>query len=141
MPSKRLISNTSTTIYQPIEKVWDTISNFHDLSWCPNVVSNCVPMGEVSGNTTGAKRVVNDAFHERLRAHTSSTHMIGYIIENGPPPISSNDVHIQISLSQMTDDVTHVALNVSSSAENSDSNNFCTTTCISMFDDLRKTLQ
>jgi len=56
----------SITVNQSIDRVWNTINNFHDMSWCPNVITSCVPGGDASGDEVGAKRVLNDAFHETL---------------------------------------------------------------------------
>lgn len=144
MVSERRTSNTVITIPQPVEKVWETINNFHDLSWCPNVVSECLPLDEISGDATGSKRLVNNAFYERLRAYNSDVHFIGYMIEDGPPPISTDelkDIHVQIKLNPMAGSQTEVAFSVTSSAaENLDSVNFCVDNCVAMFLDLKKTL-
>lgn len=56
----------SAVVNAPAEKVWETIKNFHDLSWCKNVVQKVAVVGSKKGNEIGAKRVLNDAFHETL---------------------------------------------------------------------------
>ena len=54
----------STVIASPADKVWHAIRNFHDMSWAPNVITKCAPVGDVKGDQIGAKRILNDAFHE-----------------------------------------------------------------------------
>ena len=56
----------SRVIDAPIEKVWSAIKDFHDLSWATNVVTSVEKVGEVKGSEVGAKRILNEAFHETL---------------------------------------------------------------------------
>ena len=42
MPS----SYQTCTISAPVEKVWDVIKSFHDLSWASNVITSCEKDGE-----------------------------------------------------------------------------------------------
>lgn len=55
-------------IEAPISKVWDTISDFHDVSWASNVVTSVTRVGDKAGTEIGAKRVLNGVFHETLTA-------------------------------------------------------------------------
>ncbi|MBL4691854.1 MAG: SRPBCC family protein [Magnetovibrio sp.] len=144
MTNKRLISNTSTIIYQPLDQIWTTISDFHDLSWCPNVISKCVALGETPGNTPGAKRIVDDVFSERLRSYNSDVHLMRYVIEQGPPPLASVEdlsVHIEMQLKALTEHATEVIIFVNASATQGETVPFCMNICIQMIDDLRNTLQ
>jgi len=75
-----------------VNEVWDKIINFHDLSWAPNVIEKVETVGDKSGNEIGAKRVLNDAFHETLLSVDASNHTFTYAIENGPGPLESNAV-------------------------------------------------
>lgn len=142
MPSMRLSFNTGTTIYQPIDKVWDTISNFHDMSWCPNVVASCVPVGDISGDKAGAARVLNDAFHEILKEVNASNHTIRYAIEKAPPPISDvSGFAGEIKLAPVMDGVTQVQWSASWNASSHDGVEFCNATYVAMLDDLRAGLE
>ena len=58
----------SILIKAPAEKVWETLRNFHDISWAPDVVSSVDVIGDKKGDQPGAKRVLNGAFHETLHA-------------------------------------------------------------------------
>ena len=141
MSGKRIISNSSILINHPIEKVWDTIHDFHDLSWCPNVISCCVSVGEAPGTKAGsAMRITNDAVHELLRQYNSDVHVIGYFIKDGPPEIKGR--HIQIKLNPISDGSTEVALNVVTNlTDDFDANAMCINMLVEMFNDLRNTLE
>lgn len=82
----------SIVIDAPIEKVWTTIRNFHDLSWAPNVITGVEVIGSRSGNEAGAGRVLNDAFRETLREMDEDTHSFAYSIDDGPSPVSKDEV-------------------------------------------------
>lgn len=144
MARKRYAFSTAVTIGQPIDSVWEAVGDFHDLSWCPNVVSSCTRVGDASGKATGARRIVNDAFHERLRARSDYQHLIGYHVEQGPPPVSSHEVAgflVEMRLSPVGDNATNVACNVLWAAENDDAIAFCESTYAAMLRDLRNSLE
>ena len=82
----------SIVIDAPIEKVWGKIKNFHDFSWAPNVITNCQPVGDKSGTEVGAKRILNEAFHETLTGFDDNGYRFQYSIDDGPSPISKNDL-------------------------------------------------
>lgn len=82
----------SNLINAPVEKVWAAISNFHDLSWAPNVVSSCESVGDTSGTEVGAKRILNGAFEAALMDVDVAAHRMKYSIDNGPSPVSSSEV-------------------------------------------------
>lgn len=82
----------SIVINAPVETVWNTIKNFHDMSWGSSVIKNCDPVGEISGTETGAKRILNEAFHETLIECNEQEHRILYSIDEGPSPVSSSEV-------------------------------------------------
>ena len=75
----------STTVNASVDEVWATICNFHDMSWASSIVSDCKPVGDVKGDEIGAKRVLNDAFHETLLELSDIDHTIRYSIDNAPP--------------------------------------------------------
>ena len=87
----------SITINSPIEKVWETVKDFHDMSWAPNVVSKLEKVGGFSGDQVGSKRVLNEAFHETLHELDEENYSIRYSIDEGPSPISSSEVNSRSS--------------------------------------------
>ena len=139
MPS----TNQSITVNQPIEKVWNTISNFHNMAWCPNVITSCVPDGDAGGDEVGAKRVLNDAFHETLIEANADDHVIRYSIDNGPPPVSRDDVSNYvgvIKLSAADDGATLVKWSSSWDADGEDAVEFVQGIYVALLGDLANTL-
>lgn len=82
----------SIVINAPIEKVWEKIKDFHDFSWAPNVVTKCEAIGNKSGTEVGAKRILNDVFHETLVGFNEEEHRFQYSIDDGPSPVSKDNV-------------------------------------------------
>jgi len=82
----------STVVKAPIGKVWPVLSNFHDLSWATGVISSTKAVGKAAPNQIGAKRVLNDAFHETLLAIDEADHSFRYSIDDGPEAVSRNNV-------------------------------------------------
>ena len=82
----------SITINAPVEKVWKAIRNFHDMSWCPNVITKLEKIGDKAGDEIGAGRKLNDAFSETLRELDDSNLTFSYSIDDGPSPISKDDI-------------------------------------------------
>lgn len=92
----------STIVNAPIDKVWNSIKNFHDLSWSKNVVQKVEPVGEKTGLEVGAKRILNDAFHETLMEVNDSENYFTYSIDDGPSPVSKDDVSNYRGLVKLT---------------------------------------
>lgn len=82
----------SIVISAPVDRVWATIRNFHDMSWCPNVITGVDTVGDVPGDQVGAKRVLNGAFHETLTELNDDERTFAYSITDGPSPVSKADV-------------------------------------------------
>ncbi len=82
----------STTIEAPIEQVWDVISDFHQLSWAAPVVNKVDIVGELAGTRVGARRILNDAFHETLLSVDSMNFRLSYSIDDGPGPVAKGAV-------------------------------------------------
>lgn len=82
----------STIVKASLQDVWERISDFHDLSWAPEVITKCEKVGDVDGHEVGAKRVLNDAFHETVTRIDAGQHVFEYSIDDGPSPVSSDDV-------------------------------------------------
>ena len=82
----------SIVIEAPINAVWAKISDFHDLSFAPQVISDCQKVGDKGGTEVGAQRLLNGVFTETLTHHDESSHAISYSIEDGPSPVSPDEV-------------------------------------------------
>ncbi len=82
----------STVVNAPLEIVWARLRNFHDGSWCPNVVSQLDKVGAISGTQVGAKRVLNGVFHETLVALDDQEHRFRYRIDDGPGAVAKDKV-------------------------------------------------
>ena len=80
------------TVNAPIDKVWQTVRNFHDLSWAKGVVEKTEVVGSLSGDQLGAQRVLNDAFHETLVTLSDLEHRVEYSIDDGPGPVAKDQV-------------------------------------------------
>lgn len=88
MPS----TDQSIIIDAPISVVWERFSDFHNLTWAPDVITNVKKVGRTNGNEVGAKRVLNDAFHETLIQIDHDHYVLKYSIDDGPSPVSRQEV-------------------------------------------------
>ncbi|MDJ0907371.1 MAG: SRPBCC family protein [Woeseiaceae bacterium] len=79
-------------IAAPADKVWQTIRDFHDVSWAPNVVTSVDVVGDKSGDQKGAGRVLNGVFHETLRMLDDVSKTFTYSIDEGPGPLSDGQM-------------------------------------------------
>ena len=82
----------SIVINAPVETVWNTVKDFHDLSWAPGVIVSCEAVGNHSGEQVGAQRVLNGVFKETLVEVDADAHKVRYSIDDGPSPVSASDV-------------------------------------------------
>ena len=82
----------SIVIDAPLSEVWGKFSDFHDLSWSANVVTKVDKVGGIDGAEIGARRILNDAFHETLREVNADEYSLKYSIDDGPSPISKEEV-------------------------------------------------
>ncbi|WP_305907691.1 SRPBCC family protein [Methylomarinum sp. Ch1-1] len=82
----------SIVVDAPIEKVWDTIEDFHDMSWAESVIQSCEAVGDQPGTAVGAKRVLNNVFHETLLECSHDDFRIRYSIDDGPSPVSPTEI-------------------------------------------------
>ncbi|TKJ37187.1 MAG: polyketide cyclase [Planctomycetes bacterium B3_Pla] len=82
----------SVVIEAPCEKVWETICNFHDLAWAAGVVTEVEAEGDLKGDQVGAKRIINDAFHETLLTLDDQARTFSYSIDDGPEPLAKDSV-------------------------------------------------
>ncbi len=79
-------------IAAPAEKVWQTIRDFHDVSWAPNVVTSLDVVGDKAGDQKGAGRVLNGVFHETLRMVDDVSKTFTYSIDEGPGPLADGQM-------------------------------------------------
>lgn len=82
----------SVVINAPADEVWDVLKNFHDLSWSKNVVNKVEIVGSRTSDEIGAKRILNDAFHETLRSFDDEAKRFTYSIDDGPAAASKDNV-------------------------------------------------
>lgn len=82
----------SVVVNAPSEKVFNLLKNFHDLSWSKNVVTKVDVIGDKAHDKVGAKRILNDAFHETLQSVDSDAMTFTYSIDDGPGPVSKDSV-------------------------------------------------
>jgi len=92
----------SVVVNAPVDKVWATIRNFHDMSWATGVVEKCAVVGERTGDQVGAKRVLNDAFHETMIGLNDLDHTIQYSIDDGPGPVAKDAVRNYVGRVQLS---------------------------------------
>lgn len=91
----------SAVIDAPVDQVWSAISNFHDMSWAPDVITSVTVVGDASASEVGAKRVLNDLFHETLQSIDHDGHTFSYSIDNGPDVVSKDAVANYIGTVQL----------------------------------------
>ncbi|MCH9031383.1 MAG: SRPBCC family protein, partial [candidate division Zixibacteria bacterium] len=82
----------SILINAPLDKVWDAIKDFQKMDWAPNVISKIEMKGDIPGNKPGSRRILNDVFHETLAELDEENKTFAYSIDDGPSPISKDDV-------------------------------------------------
>ena len=87
-----LTTNQSIVVDAPIADVWSRFSDFHDLSWAPNVMTQVDKVGSIDGGKSGAKRILNNAFHETLIEINNDEYSLKYSIDDGPSPVSKEEV-------------------------------------------------
>ena len=82
----------SKIIDAPIDAVWKKFHDFHDLSWAANVLPSCEKTGDINGREAGATRLLNGAFKETLREIDPQAYSLKYSIDDGPSPVSKDEV-------------------------------------------------
>ncbi len=82
----------STIIDASMERVWDVIKDFHQLDWATPVVNKVDVVGELPGTRIGARRILNDAFHETLLSVDPINFRMSYSIDDGPGPVAKGEV-------------------------------------------------
>ena len=72
--------------------VWNTIANFHDMSWAAGVITSLDIVGDKKGHEVGAQRILNGVFHETLTAVDEVGMSFSYSIDDGPGPVAKEVV-------------------------------------------------
>ncbi len=85
-------TDQSIVVDAPIADVWSRFSDFHDFSWAPNVMTQVDKVGSIDGGSPGAKRILNNAFHETLIEINNDEYSLKYSIDDGPSPVSKEEV-------------------------------------------------
>ena len=82
----------SAIINAPADEVWEILKNFHDLSWSKNVITKVKKIGDKASDEIGAKRILNEAFHETLVSIDNTAKKFSYSIDDGPGVVSKDNV-------------------------------------------------
>ena len=134
----------SIVINAPVQKVWESISDFHDLSWAPNVITNVDMVGEVAGDEIGAGRVLNGVFKETLRSVDHEQRTFTYSIDEGPGPLAA-DVrnYVGTVVVKPSDDGAGTFVEWTSSWEENDEavHDFCHPIYVALLDDMKASLE
>jgi len=131
-------------INSSLQDVWNCICNFHDLSWAPNVIVSVTKAGDISGSNVGAKRVLNDAFHETLTELNTENFSFKYSIDDGPGPLANGEVNNYIGTVQLSSTNNGTLVEWSSSYESEQDNevaNFCNPIYLALLTDLKKSME
>ena len=135
----------SITIDAPLEKVWSTIRDFHDMTWAPNVITNLEKSGDLPGDTVEAKRKLNGVFEETLAAIDDAERTFSYRITNGPSPLSRAEVKNYIGrvVVKPVPEGNGTFVEWSSSWENRDERiyEFCHGIYVALLEDMKKSLE
>nr|WP_172684970.1 SRPBCC family protein [Comamonas testosteroni] len=82
----------SIVINAPVSRVWQTLRDFHELSWAKGVIESVVRVGNRAGDQVGAQRVLNGVFHETLRSLDELKRELSYTIDDGPDVMAKDRV-------------------------------------------------
>ncbi len=134
----------SIVIKAPVEKAWEKLTDFHDMSWAAGVIDKCEKVGESQGNQAGAKRILNDAFHETLLEVNQIDRKIRYSIDQGPSPISQDEIKGYISVIRVSpataDNATFVEWSSSWTGNDAAAEEFLHPIYMALLDALKKSL-
>ncbi len=132
----------SIVVNAPPDRVWATVRRFHDLSWAPNVVKTCKAVGDKKEGQIGAKRVLNDAFHETLLELNEADRTVKYSIDDGPSPVSKNDVKNYVGVVRVRpiteDKASFVEWSSTWEAKDNKAEDFCHGIYVALLADLKK---
>jgi carbon monoxide dehydrogenase subunit G len=127
----------------PVADVWKAISDFHDMSWAPGVITDLKKVGEKDGSEIGAQRVLNDVFHETLQSVDADNHTFSYSIDDGPGPVSNSAVKNYIGVVKLSPADNGTLVEWSSSYESANEDevaDFCNPIYSALLSALKQTL-
>ena len=124
-------------------EVWNSIRDFHDLSWAPNVITGVEVVGDAAGNEIGAGRVLNGVSKETLRTVDDDARVFTYSIDEGPGPLAEGVRNYLGRVSvQPADDGGTVVEWTSSWEENDEAvHEFCHPVYLALLDDMKQSLE
>jgi hypothetical protein len=130
-------------IKAPIDTVWKAIRDFHDVSWAPNVVTGVDVVGNKPGDKPGAGRVLNGAFHETLRTLDDMGKTFTYSIDDGPSPVSKDEVSNYIGRVLLEHMATGTRVEWSSTWKDNDepAQEFCHAIYVALLNDMKQSLE
>ncbi|NNG12582.1 MAG: SRPBCC family protein [Halobacteria archaeon] len=138
-------TSQSIVVPAPVAEVWARLGNFHDFSWAPNVITHVEQVDDRAGNEVGAKRILNHAFHETLIEIDANQHLLRYSIDDGPSPVSQQDVSNYIGSIRLAPDPessgTRVEWISSWESKSEDAVEFCHGIYVALLDALAKSFQ
>ena len=134
-------TNQAKVIHASVDQVWDRIHDFHRLDWAPSVIEQVDKVGHLAGNAPGAKRLLNGAFAETLISLDEINHEFKYSLDDGPSPISKQDVSNYVGtvkLNERPDGQTDMVWTSTWDAKNEDAVEFCHGIYVALMGDLDK---
>ena len=135
-------TNQSTVVDAAIADVWSRFTDFHDLSWAPNVITSVEKVGSIEGSSPGAKRILNNAFHETLIEVNNDQYSLKYTIDDGPSPVSKDEVDNYVGAVKLSPSKegngTLVEWNSSWESKSDDAVEFCHGIYVALLGDLAK---
>lgn len=135
----------SIVIDLPPQDVWNALRDFHDLRWCPNVITSLERVGDRAGDEIGARRVLNGAFHETLQELDDAGLTLAYSIDEAPSPISSAEIRNYVGRVEVkpSPDGTGSLVEWTSSWENNDEAGyeFCHPIYMALLGDMKASLE
>ena len=136
-------THQSTTINRSPANVWATVRNFHETSWCPNVVTSNEAVGDKRGDEVGAKRILNGAIHETVHEFDDAGMRVRYSIDDGPSPISKDEVSNYYGVLKVSMSGDGSLVEWSSSWEGNDeaAHDFCHPIYLAFLADMKATLE
>ncbi|ALO36253.1 polyketide cyclase [Colwellia sp. MT41] len=102
-------------IATPVATVWQKIRDFHDMTWAEGVITSLVKVGQTGGTDIGAKRILNDAFHETLVCLDDNNYTFSYAVDDGPGPLAKTAVDNYLGVVKLSESTTGTLVEWSSS--------------------------
>lgn len=82
----------SVHVHAPIHLAWDKIKNFHKMDWTDGFITKLETVGDLAETEIGARRILNEAFHETLQSFSPEEYTFTYSIDDGPSPVSKSEI-------------------------------------------------